>query len=282
MPNHFEVSQFISSLIPPRANDVPLFFHIPWNGAYDFSKAPVEQVVLSVTPTLNVYEAIYARENGADDRKNGEKPCPPQTIAFLHRPFTVDCRRLRNNVLVLASHTSFDENLTVGWNPALAQRLGMDTSGMLCVKGYKGDPDRRLGAIAKTSMILGPLLQSIEDEFGAIEYAQEGLSEEIHVFAMTNAFSANEVHRVLDMAQEQNWVPSTEQLGRHVLCLTGQPSQSGLTAAKEKGMTVVCVGARVAEQWGIGYMGNRLRAAFPDLKVKEIYEDELPKEALKH
>jgi putative NIF3 family GTP cyclohydrolase 1 type 2 len=289
MATHSKLAQFISSLLPAKANDVPLHYHVPWNGYYDFDTALVEQVILSVTPTPNVYELIDACKsdnNGLAEEQptsssDDEEPRSPNTIAFFHRPFTLDRRRIRNNLLVLASHTSFDENLTVGWNPTLAQRLGVDISGnnSICIQGYKGDADRRIGTIAKASMILGPLLESIEEEFGSIEHAQEGLSEEIHVFAMMNPFSADTVDRVLDMALERNWVPSDEHLGRHVLYLTGQPRKSGLQAAKRHGMTVVCVGRRVAEQWGISYMASQIRAAFPEVRVKEIYEDELQENA---
>lgn len=96
---------------------------------------------------------------------------------------------------------------------------------------------------------------------------------------MMNAFSADEVDRVLDLAAERNWVPSVQQLGRHVLYLTGEARKSGLQAAKRHGMTVVCVGKRVAEQWGITYMGSQMKAAFPGLEVKEIYEDEMVEDA---
>lgn len=276
-----EIARFISSLLPPKAKDVSLLYHVPRHGSYNFETAPVEQIILSVTPTANVYDAIGKPDDGAkagqsEHREASQEPRPPHTVCFLHRPFELDRYRVRRGVLVLASHTSFDENLTIGWNPALAGRIGMDVSNSLCVQGYKSDPERKIGIVGRVSMILGTLLQTIEKEFGAIEHAQEGLSEEINVVAVMNAFSANEVDRVLNMAQEKDWIPSEEPLGRNVLYLTGQARSGGLAAAKQRGMTVVCVGHRVAEQWGITYMGQQLRTAFPNLLVKEMYEDGLP------
>lgn len=277
-PTHSEVSRFISSLLPPKTNDVSLLYHVPQIGSYNFETAIVEQVVLSVTPSSNVYDAIGNPDDGAitgssGNRQPSEEARPPFTVCFLHRPFTLDRRRVRQDLLVLASHTSFDENLTVGWNPVLAERLGLNLADSLCIQGYKGDEQRKIGLVGRASMILGPLLRSIEEEFGAIEHAQEGLSEEIHVVAIMNAFQVDEVDRVLDVAQEHKWVSSVGQPGRNVLYLTGQPRESGLAAAKDHGMTVVCVGHRVAEQWGIGYMATSLRSAFPGVLVKEIYED---------
>jgi putative NIF3 family GTP cyclohydrolase 1 type 2 len=281
MPTHSEVTRFISSLLPPRADDVSLLYHLPRHGSYNFETAQVEQIVLSVTPSPNVYQYIGNPDHGAkagrsNNRSPSEEPQPPHTIAFLHRPFLLDRRLVRKDLLVLASHTSFGENLTIGWNPALAQRLGMVLDNSLCVEEDDEGDEQKMGIIGEVSAYLGQLLQGIEKEFGAIEHAQEGLSEEIKVVAMMNEFSADEVHRVLDLAQTQEWAPSVENFGRHVLYLTGEPNNSGLAAAKERGMTVVCVGNRSAEQWGISYLATSIRNAYPMLQVKEIYEDEYP------
>jgi putative NIF3 family GTP cyclohydrolase 1 type 2 len=279
-PSQVEVVRFISSLLPSKTTDVSFLYHLSRYDGYNFENTPVEQVVLSVTPTPAVYKAIGEQVSDSemantDTPQGHEESRPPHTIAFLHRPFTLDRSRVRNNLPVLASRTSFDEHLTIGWNPILARRLGVDMAQSLCVQGHKGDPERKIGLVARVSTLLGHLLCAIEEEFGGIEHAQEGLSEEIYVLAMMNAFSADDVHRMLDMAQEQNWVPYVEGLGRHVLYLTGQPRKSGLEAAKESGTTVVCVGHRVTEQWGISYMASCIRTAFPAVQVNEIYEDEL-------
>lgn len=278
-PTHAELTRFVSSFLPPKTNDVSLLYHVPRVVSYSFETAPVDHVVLSVTPTTQIYDAIgeskKQRRAACPKRAHSEEPPPPSTVCFLHRPYKLDRHRVRNDALVLASHTSFDEHLTVGWNTALAERIGINVDDSICVEGYKGDHERKIGIIGQTCLILGPLLDSIEREFGAIEHAQEGLSEEIRVVAIMNAFSADEVQRVVDMAHNQQWVPSVEQLGRHVLYLTGQPRESGLAEAEKLGMTVVCVGHRVAEQWGIEYLGASIRAAFPTVQVKEIYEDRL-------
>lgn len=279
-PTHAELTRFISSFLPPKSNDVSFLYHVPRSAVYNFETAPVQRVVLSVTPTAQIFEAIGEHKKTA--RKDSGHNIQPDdlttshVVCFLHRPYHLDRRRIRDDALVLASHTSFDEHLTVGWNVPLARRLGLDVDECMCVQGYKGDDDRKMGIIGQTSQILGPLLNNIEEEFGAIEYAQEGLSEEIRVIAIMNAFNPDEVQRVVEMAHNQGWVPSVEQLGRHVLYLTGQEREAGLREAKKLGMTVVCVGHRVAEQWGIEFLGARIRAAYPGVQVKEIYEDGLP------
>lgn len=88
-----------------------------------------------------------------------------------------------------------------------------------------------------------------------------------------NAFNADEVYRVLEMARQRGWIQPEGQCGRHVLYLTGQPRESGLAAANEHGMTAICVGHRAAEEWGIRYMASRFKEAFPGMRVEEVFEE---------
>jgi putative NIF3 family GTP cyclohydrolase 1 type 2 len=281
-PTHAAVGRFVASLLPLKENDVSRLYHVPRNTLYNPDTAIVEQIVLSITPTPGVYSLIGYPLNETNIDTRSPLPItnarPPRTITFLHRPFTLDRRSVRRGTLVLASHTSFDENLTVGWNPALAERLGMHARASLCVKGYKGDAERKIGIVGQVGASQTALLEQIQAEFGQIEMAQAGLSDEIRVVAIMNAFSEDEVHRVLSMALEQGWVShdEAEAQGRHVLYLTGQPRASGLQAATALGLTVACVGHKISEEWGIRYLAAGLRAAFPSVNIEEVYEEEIP------
>jgi len=276
-PTHAAVTQFISAVLLPKTNDVQLLYHVPRHPKYDADTARVDQIVLGVTPTPGVYERIGLEATKAVVTVPRDAlPRPPRTVCFLHRPFTLERRRVRRGTLVLASHTSFDEILTVGWNLALAERLNMNVSESICVQGYKGDAERKIGVIGQVSMSRGLLASRIKQEFGTVEAVYEGMSEDIGVVAIMNAFNAGEVQRVLGLAQERGWLRAGEHVGGQMLYLTGQPRESGLFAANESGMSVVCVGHRSAEEWGIRYMASRLRTAFPDVSVKEVYEEEVP------
>ena len=270
-PTHAAVTQFIAAVLPPKANDVQLMYHTPRHPKYDANTARVDQIVLSVTPTPGLYDIVgYA----AWTESKTAIPRPSRTVCFLHRPFTLERRRVRSGTLVLASHTSFDETLTVGWNVALAGRLGLDVDQAVCVQGYKGDVERKIGVVGQVSLRRDALEKRITQEFGAVEAIYEGISDGIRVVAIMNAFNLSEVRRVLNMAQERGWIPEGEDSGRQVLYLTGQAREGGLIAAKECGMSVVCVGHRSAEEWGIRYMSAALRTAFPGVRVKELYEEE--------
>ncbi|EAT92465.1 hypothetical protein SNOG_00970 [Parastagonospora nodorum SN15] len=246
-PTHAAVSRFMETLLPLKENDVPRLYHVPRNTRYDSETAVVDQIVLSVTPTPGVYSFIgYTPDNATLDpsvRPSPTRTRDPRTLCFLHRPFTLDRRSVRRGTLVLSSHNSFDEVLTTGWNPSLAARLQINVDD--------------------------------SEEFGEAELAFDGLSDEIRAVAVMNAFNDHEVKRVLEVALQHGWAMANDEApGKHILYLTGQPRVNGMEAAKALGMTVVCVGHRPAEDWGIRYMAAQLRTKFPTAMVHEVYEEE--------
>jgi putative NIF3 family GTP cyclohydrolase 1 type 2 len=284
-PTHAAVTRFIASILPLKENDVPRLYHTSRHPKYDAETAIVDQIVLSVTPTSGVYSLIGYKPDDANfdpsTTQTSFRSRSPRTLCFLHRPFTLDRRNVRRGTLVLSSHTCFDEVLTVGWNTVLAERLQMDVDDSVCIQGYKGNPERKIGIVGPVSMLRDLLLHRIREEFGDAELAHDGLSDDINAVAIMNAFSEEEVHRVLEAALQHGWAAAgNEAPGKHILYLTGQPRVAGLDAAKALGMTVACVGHRPAEDWGIRYMAAKLRMAFPGTSVKELFEEETPQ--LKH
>ncbi|KAF2109216.1 hypothetical protein BDV96DRAFT_503211 [Lophiotrema nucula] len=275
-PTHAAVTGHVSTLLPPKTNDVSRIYHVPRHPHYDPIRSLADKIILSVTPTSGVYKEIgYLEAHEPQSVINGAPSArsPPRVACFLHRPFTLDRRRVRKGTLVLSSHTSFDEVLTVGWNTAFAAGLGMNVAESICIQGYKGDSERKIGIVGRVSMQQTALLRHIQQEFGTIEYIKESVSEDLRVVAIMNAFRAEEVERVFEAAQQQGWI-SPERGGIDMLYLTGQPRESGLAAATALGIAVACVGHRAAEEWGIRYMAASLRSAFPRVEVKEIYEEE--------
>jgi putative NIF3 family GTP cyclohydrolase 1 type 2 len=278
-PTHAAVTRFIDTLLPSKENDVPRLYHVPRNPRYDPETALVDQIVLSVTPTPGVYSFIgYTPENASLDpslRPSTFRTRAPRTLCFLHRPFTLDRRSVRRGTLVLSSHTSFDEILTTGWNPSLADRLQINVDDSVCIQGYKGDPERRIGLVGPISMVRDLLVHRTKEEFGEAELAYDGPSDEIRAVAIMNAFNEDEVQRVLEIALQHGWAAADDEApGKHIVYLTGQPRASGMDAAKALGMTVVCVGHRPAEDWGIRYIATQLRLMFPAANVEEVYEEE--------
>ncbi|KAJ4374044.1 hypothetical protein N0V83_002783 [Neocucurbitaria cava] len=298
-PTHASVTRFIASIIPPKANDVPFLYHVPRDPRYDPETAAVEQIVLSVTPTPAVYKLI-GYPHDVDNEPNAEltappprspRPRPPRTLCFLHRPFTLDRRAIRANTLIFSSHTSFDEVLTVGYNTALASRLGILLDTSICVQGYKGDAERKIGIVGEVAapQQRDVLVRRIQQVFGGtteellVHEGAEEEEEEIRVVAIMNAFGEDEVRRVVELVKERGWCgdggedgDEDGRVGKHMLYLTGQPRVGGMQAATALGMTVVCVGHRAAEEWGIRYLAQGLRTAFPGVRVEDVYEEEIP------
>ena len=182
---------------------------------------------------------------------------------------------------MLASHKSFDEHLTVGWNVALAERLGLDVSGAVCLKGYKGDAERKIGLVARVvgRLRMEEMVGRIRGEFGGageLFGGREDVEEqEVAVVAIMNAFHAEEVERVLQVVREAGWFSDAID-GQSVLYLTGAARELGLEAAKKVNMSTYCVGHRACEEWGIKYLARQTELRWPVLNVVTVLEEEEP------
>ncbi|KAH0399259.1 hypothetical protein KCU89_g6394, partial [Aureobasidium melanogenum] len=277
LPTVLQTSQYLASFFPKRARDVPWLYHEPRNPRYSPAAAPVARIVCSITPTAGVYTAMHAART-------------PPPLVFLHRPFTLDRKRVPRGANVLSSHVGFDEVLTTGWNEALAQRLDLYTGeDAVCIQGYKGDPDRRIGLVAafRTPVNLGAVSDLIKREFGqwdavygADVESETDMAQPVTVVAIMNAFHPDEVQRVAEAALSKGWISDIND-GDSIVYLTGQAREPGLLAAREKKMKVFCVGHRSCEEWGIRYIASELKREFPMIDVCEVYEDEEPREPRK-
>lgn len=230
----------------------------------------VSRVILAVSPTPGFYEAM------------SDMRFIPDGLAFLHRPWDLDKKRVPKGTFIIASHTGFDEALTVGYNTALASRLGIDLDTSVCLKGYKNDTDRRIGIVGLLDPSQEPkkLLSAVNDEFGE-HGSDHGFSggestgtkrmDNIKVVAIMNAFRPEEVDRVMEAAVSNKWVSDNDD-GSQILFLTGQAREEGLNAALDKKMKVVCVGHRTCEEWGIRYLAQQIKEQYDIMEVVEIYE----------
>lgn len=275
LPSHSDVANFLETYLPPRAgvSDVPFLYHTPRHPAYNPTRSLVSRIIFSITPTAGVYTAL---------NRNAAQRAP---VCFLHRPWALDRRSVRHGSLVLASHQSFDAHLTVGWNVALASRLNAIVASGVCIQGYKDDPDRKIGLVAKLeqSRSLSSLHEMIRTEFAGVgelfapPASLEGTATDaqVDVLAIMNAFHAEEVEHVLVAAETAGWIDNTAD-GCRVLYLTGAARQYGLDAAAKVNMPTICVGHRACEEWGIRYLAQETRTRWPELEIVEVLEEEEP------
>lgn len=273
LPTHTDLITFLSAYLPEQSgiSDVPFLYHTPRHPLYDPSHTPVSRIILSITPTAGVYSAF---------NQSGARYAP---VCFLHRPWNLDRRSIRHGGLVVASHRSFDAHLTVGWNTALARQLGVDVEKAICLQGYKGDPQRKIGLVAafEKADSLSLLSNKIRAAFSGTGelFVNPSLvngpnsNGEISVLAIMNAFHAEEVTRVLLAAHQQGWITNPDQ-GHQILYLTGAARPHGLEAVAKVNMPTLCVGHRACEEWGIKYLAHELKSKWSDVEVMEILEEE--------
>lgn len=285
-PTLQELSRFIQSFVPLKDGDVSFLYHNPRHRGFDQAVNTVSKVILSITPTKGVYDALWKKEYD-----QGQSLC--LNVAILHRPFNLDRYRIpRRHGTVLASHKSFDELLTTGWNVQLARQLGIDQSSVSCIQGYKGDPERRIGLVGAVDATERALLSAIWQQFGSWEgvfgfsrdvsldgvFAMDtdGLNDTVTTIALMNAFHLDEIERVAELALAAGRITDVSDC-RSIVYLTGAVRQPGLEAANARNMKVVCVGHKPCEEWGIRFLAAMLRQQYPGLDIIEIDEPEEPR-----
>lgn len=94
---------------------------------------------------------------------------------------------------------------------------------------------------------------------------------QVKALACLNAFTPEVLERVLDSARGLGVAPE------EVLCLTGAVREVGMQVAKEQGMSVLAVGHRRCEMWGLKYFEREARKMFPHIKIVLHEEEEEPR-----
>ena len=168
---------------------------------------------------------------------------------FLHRPWQLQPGQLATDVGVLAYHLAFDENLTLGFNPRLATVLGMANLEVLGEK--QGRPIGMIGNIFPQSNV--GYCCCVDEIFGGYAAARADDKREVSrvavVGAMTDALVREAVSRGAD------------------LYITGQLRQPAQAAVLETGISVIGVGHRRCEEWGLRAMSGLLRDRWSRLEV---------------
>ena len=169
---------------------------------------------------------------------------------MLHRPWKLDAGALPLDVGVLAYHLAFDERLTLGYNPWLAQVLALQH---VAVLGRKAG--RPLGMTGQTEEIsFAQWVRRLMDVFGGLD--------EIHVPAAPDVTSVAAVG-----AMNEQLVQDAAGAGAHVY-LTGQMRTSARRAVAQTGIGVVAAGHRRSEQWGLRTLAGLLQTRFARLAIR--------------
>lgn len=203
------------------------------NGIYRPSTRSIQRIGLIREPWLNVADWVQANQIDA---------------LFCHRPWKLPLDQLPDELGILAYHLSFDEALTIGYNPLLADCLEMSN---LAVLGTK--LERPIGMIGDIkTQDLNTYVRQVEAIFGGLEETEVNPTQVSRV-AVVGAMTAELIH----MASHQ----------RAELYITGQRRRSAELAVQATKINIIAVGHQRSEEWGIHALAYLLQQRWTALEV---------------
>lgn len=204
------------------------------NGMYIPSDRPIFRVGLALEPWRELPEWLQQERIDA---------------LFLHRPWQLQLAPLPEHMGVITYHLAFDEHLTIGYNLVLASALPMQH---VAVFGEKaGRPLGMTGEITETSFLT--FIQQLTDLFGGLEIVWQGRVEGIRKVAVVGAMTPE-------------LITQAAQCGADVY-VTGQFRKPAAEAVAKTGLSVVAVGHRRSEVWGLQALADVLQKQFPGLET---------------
>ena len=203
------------------------------NGMYIPSACPVARLGVALEPWPGI--AAWVRDEKLD-------------ALWLHRPWKLE--PLPAGIGVLAYHYAFDERLTTGYNPFLADALGLSGSEVL------GDKEGRpLGLIGNVAPLAAAAFEArVETEFGGL--------------AGRYGASAATVSRACVVgALRPELIREAAARGAQVY-ITGEYRARAQEAVAATRLRVLEVGHRRSEVWGLRTLAALLSERFPALNVR--------------
>jgi len=197
---------------------------------------------------------------------------PRASALFLHRPWGLDRARLPKTMSVLSSHRTFDEQLTTGWNLLLAKKLKFQYETLVCLVGYKSEPERTIGLVGKLNVDqpLAEVQKTIAQEAGQAEaWSAESidLTAKVRAICLMYAFGADEVRRAYESAVKAQFID--EGRFEQLIYVTGELREEGIQALKLSfpGMTALCVGHEKSVEFGLSLISQELQRSRKDYRV---------------
>ena len=162
---------------------------------------------------------------------------------FLHRPWQLQSELLPD-IGVLSYHLPFDERMTLGFNPRLAEVLSMSSVEVLGEK-----QGRAIGAIGDApQQNFNEYLYCLSEIFGGREEVHLGKATEISRIAIVGAMNDALVREAARRGAN--------------LYVTGQMRQPAAAALEETGISALAIGHRRCELWGLKALAGLLRDRF--------------------
>lgn len=168
---------------------------------------------------------------------------------FLHRPFKMEGIELPEDIGILASHLPFEERLALGYNPRLADALGMAAPSPL---GQR--KERPLGMLGNVPpQTVSAFYKSVAETFGGREDARTCERDKVTRVAVVSSMTAELMREASARGAE--------------VYITGQMRQPAREAMLDTGLGVIIVGHRRSEEWALRSLAHILRERFAPLAV---------------
>ncbi|GCE08407.1 Nif3-like dinuclear metal center hexameric protein [Dictyobacter aurantiacus] len=168
---------------------------------------------------------------------------------FLHRPWHARLHTLPAGVGILAYHLAFDLSLTLGYNPRLAEMLGMRNL-VPCVF-RDGIAYGMLGDIA--AIPLKVMINDLSTIFGHPPAMEPEYVDSVRRIAVVGAMTDASIRETADLGAQ--------------VYITGQFRQPARAAVQQTRMTVATIGHAICEQRGLRDLGSLLSEHWPQLKI---------------
>ena len=226
-------------------------------------------------PQRQNFPSLYASEKAPDDTRDVSRMLlalePPEEdhevwdrpyeAVFMHRPFDLHMKSFRNSY-ILWSHDDFDNNMTVGYNPALAADLQLLQPLQEVFWKNKRGVERRIGMVGKldSPQPYGQYKRHVQDLFQGSDASKANGVPHVRNVAVMGAFNPHLLHR---MKSEHDID----------LYITGQVRPAALEVAKELNIAIVAVGHQRCEAYGLQSLGSSLKAQTDDSVQSDSMSD---------
>lgn len=203
-------------------------------GVYYPSSRPIKRFGLALEPWQNLGQWASSQKLDA---------------LFLHRPWKLQPGQLPEYVGVVSYHLAFDECLTLSFNPRLAEVLSLSNISVLGEKA--GRPIGMIGNIPTQSF--ANYRDYVDEVFGGQDKAFSAVQTEVSRVAVVGAMTDTLVREAKQQGAD--------------LYITGQWRQPAQIAVEETGISVIAVGHRRSEEWGLRALAGVLAERWSRLKV---------------
>ena len=202
-------------------------------GVYRAATRPVRRLGLALEPWPTIDE--WAENERLD-------------AVFLHRPWKLQPWQLPE-LGVLAYHLAFDERLTIGFNPRLADALQLTAIETLGEKA-----GRAIGMIGEVpQQSFADFVALLDHVFGQHDEALAPIAEHIERVAVVGAMTDALVREAAERSAQ--------------IYVTGQLRQPAREAVRETGIGVVAIGHRRSEIWGLRALAGVIRERWSKIEV---------------